>query len=225
MVSAHAQSFVLDKGQSGFGITGSFSTNDDISGFTGGVGYSFSGVFDLGISVGRFGFDQQFFGEDLNATTISPYASYFVVKQDEQTPVSFAVNGSYERQMYSNDVLSDFDIDMTGSFFSIGASLYRMIEASETMNIQPAIGFSYITGEIKIEDSTESITESDNTTFFALGLSLIFRTSPTNTFVVTPTLGFGDDVTTFGLTLGLALPHNWAVIPVIFLNRVEQWKP
>lgn len=208
MVSAQAQSSFLDKGQNGLGINGGFSTNDDVSGFTGAFGYSFSGVFDLGISVGRFGFDQQFLGEDLNATTISPYASYFIVKQDDQIPVSFSLDGSYQRQIYSNQVLSDFDIDMTGNFFTIGASLYRIFEASEAMKIQPKIGFYYITGELKVEDSTGSETEDDNTTQFSLGLSLIFQTSPTNSFIVTPSLGFGDDVTTFGISLNFVFPQN-----------------
>jgi len=206
--SAQAQSSFLEKDQNGFGINGGFSTNDVISGFSGGVGYSFSGVFDLGISVGRFGFDQQFFGEDLNLTTISPFASYFIVKQDDQIPVSFALNGSYQKQIYSNKVLSDNDIDMTGNFFTIGASLYSKFEASEAMKIQPSIGFDYITGELKVEDSFESHTESDNTTLFTLGLSLIFQTSPTNNFVVTPALGFGDDVTTFGISLSFVFPQN-----------------
>lgn len=208
IVSAQAQSSVLEKGQSGFGIIGGFSTNDDVSGFGGGVGYSFSGVFDLGISVGRFGFDQQLLGEDLNATTISPFASYFIVKQDEETPVSFSLNGSYERQIYSSDVLSDNGIDMNGNFFAIGASLFRMFEASEAMIIQPSIGFDYITGNLEVEDSTGSDSESDNTTVFTLGLSLIFETSQTNMFVVTPALGFGDDTTTFGLALSFVLPQN-----------------
>lgn len=103
--SAQAQSLFLEKDQNGFEINGGFSTNKDLSGVHGGFGYSFSGVFDLGISVGRFGFDQQFFGEDLKATTISPFASYLIVKQDEQNPVSFALNTSYQRVIYSNRVL------------------------------------------------------------------------------------------------------------------------
>ena len=206
--TVQAQSSLLEKGQNGFGINGGFSTNDDISGFTGAVGYSFSGVFDLGISVGRFGFDQQLFGENLNATTISPYLSYFVVKQDEQIPVSFSIGGSYQRQIYSNRVLSDNNIDMTGNFFTIGASLYSLFQASQGMKIQPRIGFDYITGELKVEDSSGSFTEDDDTTLFTLGLSLIFQTTPSNTFAVTPTLGFGDDVTTFGISLMLVFPQN-----------------
>jgi len=208
IVTAQAQSLFLEKGQNGFGISGGFSTNKDISGFSGGVGYSLTGVFDLGISVGRFGFDQQFFGEDLNATTISPFVSYLIVKQDEQIPVTFALNGSYERQIYSNTALSDNDIDMNGNFFTIGASLYSMFEVSEAMKIQPGIGFNYITGEIKLEDSAGSDTESDNTTVFTLGLSLVFQRTPTDTFVVTPAIGFGDDVTTFGISLSFIFPQN-----------------
>jgi hypothetical protein len=203
-----AQSSYSEKGQNGFGISGGFSTNEYISGFSGGVGYSFSGVFDVGISLSRFGFDQQLLGEDLNATVISPFVSFLPIKQDDSTPVSFGINGSYQKQLYSNDVLSDNDIDMTGDYFTIGASLFTDIEASDAMKIQPIAGVNYITGETKIEDSTGSETESDNSTVFNLGLSLIFETSPSNSFVVTPSLGIQEDVTTFVLSLSFILPQN-----------------
>ncbi len=204
-----AQSSYLEKGQNGFGIDGGFSTNDDVSGFSGGFGYSFSGVFDLGISLSRLGFDQQLLGEDLNATVISPYASYIVIKQDQSIPVSFSLGGSYQRQMYSNDVLSNNDIDMTGNYFTIGASLFTDVEASDAMKIQPRIGVNYSTGETKIEDSSgNSESEDDNTTGFNLGLSLIFETSPNNSFVVTPAFGIQDEVTTFGLSLSFIIPQN-----------------
>jgi hypothetical protein len=97
---------------------------------------------------------------------------------------------------------------MTGDYFTIGASLFTDIEASDAMKIQPRAGVNYITGETKIEDSTGSQTESDNSTVFNLGLSLIFDTSPSNSFVVTPSLGFQEDVTTFGLSLSFVLPQN-----------------
>ena len=208
VISAQGQSSILEKGQNGFGTSAGFSTNDDLSGFTGAFGYSFSGVFDLGISIGRFGFDEQLFGEDLNVTTISPYVSYVIVKQDEQIPLSFSISGSYDRLIYSNKVLSDFDIVMTGNFYSIGASLYNMINVSDGMRIQPAIGLTYITGEFKIEDDSDSYTEEDNSTVFSISLSLIFKSSPTNTFVVSPSLGIGDNVTTFGLSLSFVFPQN-----------------
>jgi hypothetical protein len=203
-----AQSSYLEKGQNGFVISGGFSTNEDISGFSGEVGYSFSGVFDLGLSVSRLGFDEQFLGEDLNATVISPFVSYIPIKQDESIPVSFSLNGSYQKQLYTNDVLDDNNIDVTGDYFTIGASLFTDVEASDAMKIQPKAGVNYITGETKVEDSSGSVSESDNSTVFNLGVSLIFETSPSNSFVVTPILGIQEDVTTFGLSLTFVLAQN-----------------
>lgn len=203
-----AQSSYLEKGQNGFGISGGFSTNENLSGFSGEVGYSFSGIFDLGVSLSRFGFDQQLLGTDLSATVISPFVSFLPIKQDDSTPVSFGITGSYQKQLFSNDLLSDNDIDMTGDYYSIGASLFTNIEVSNTMKIQPKAGVNYITGKTKIEDSIGSETESDNSTVFNLGLSLIFETSPSNSFVVTPSLGIQEEVTSFGLSLSFILPQN-----------------
>lgn len=97
---------------------------------------------------------------------------------------------------------------MTGNFYSIGASLFSNFEVSDGMRIQPSIGFTYITGELIVEDEFATYTEDDNTTSFSLGLSLIFHTSPSNTFVDSPSLGFGEDVTTFGISLGFVFPQN-----------------
>lgn len=200
--SALAQSSFLEKGQNGFGISGGYSSNKDLSGFTWSAGLSSSGVFDLGISVGRFGFDNQPPGRGLRATTITPYASYFAIKQDEQMLVSIAVNVSYQKQTYSNKTIRDFD--MSGNYFSIGASLYRIFEASKEMNIQPGIGFTYITGALKVNNSSQPV---ENTAIITLGLQFIFHNSPTNILVVTPLLGIGDNATTLGLTLSLT--HSW----------------
>jgi hypothetical protein len=206
--TAYSQSSFLDKGQNGFGINGGFSSNEDLTGFFGSVGYSFSGIFDLGLSVGRFGFKEQLLGEDFKATEISPNASFFVIKQDEKIPVSFSLNASYHSIKYSNKLLSDYGIGVTGNAFSLGASLYSKFEASDAMRVQPSIGFAYITGSVKTENQNGlSDTEDIDTTLFALGLSLIFQTSPNNSFVVTPSLSFGDDVTTFGITLSLIIPQ------------------
>ena len=203
-----AQSSYLEKEQNGFGIGGGFSTNDDISGFSGEVGYSFSGVLDFGLSVSRLGFDEQLLGEDLNATVISPFVSYIPIKQDESIPVSFSLGGFYQKQLYTNDVLDDNNIDVTGDYFTIGAALFTDVEASDAMKVQPKVGVNYITGETKVEDSSGSVSESDNSTVFNLGVSLIFETSPSNSFVVTPKLGIQEDVTTFGLSLSFVLAQN-----------------
>jgi hypothetical protein len=111
-------------------------------------------------------FRPKLFGENLNATTISPFVSYLIVKQEEQIPVTFALDGSYERQIYSNTVLSDNDIDMNGNFFTIGASLYSMFEVSEAMKIQPGIGFNFFTGKLNSKILQGQIPKVITTTVF-----------------------------------------------------------
>jgi len=203
------QSQYLDKGQNGFGLNGGFSSNENLSGFSAQVGYSFSGVFDVGISGSRFGFEQQLLGEQLNATVISPFVSYIVIKQDESRPLSVSLNGAYQREIYTNNVLSDNNIDMTGNNFTLWVSLFSDFEASDAITIQPGIGAGYITGETKATDSSGTILSSSlSTAIYNFGLSLIFETSPSNSFVVTPALSMQKEITTVGLLLSYIIPQN-----------------
>src|SRR5690625_2908956 len=95
--TVQAQSSILEKGQNGFGIDVGFSSSEGTSGINGVFGYSYAVVLDLGISIGRFSFDPQIMGEKLNETSISPYVSYFIIKQDVKIPVSIDFHGSYSR--------------------------------------------------------------------------------------------------------------------------------
>lgn len=208
LTSTKAQSVFLDQYQNGVGVIGGFSTNKDATGFSGSFGYSFSGVFDLGLSVGRFGSKELLLGEKSNTTVISPFISYLIVKQNEQTPVSFSLNASYQREIFSNKLLSDNNWDMNANLFTIGASLSSMFYVSESMKIMPSIGFRYFTGELKLEGLFVSETESISSTVFTIGLPLVFQTSQNNTFVATPSLGLGENNTTFGLSLGFIFPQN-----------------
>lgn len=204
-----AQSQYLERGQSGFGLNGGFSSNENLSGFSAQVGYSISGVFDVGISGSRFGFEQQLLGEELNATVISPFVSYLVIKQDESRPLSVSLNGAYQREIYTNDVLSNNNIDMTGNNFTFGVSLFSDFQASEAITIQPEIGASYITGETEATDSSGIILSSSvSTAVYNFGLSLIFESSSNNDFVVSPALSIQDEITTFGLSLSYIIPQN-----------------
>ncbi|MFN1835290.1 hypothetical protein AB2B38_008510 [Balneola sp. MJW-20] len=203
-----SQSAFLDKGQSGFGIAGNFATNEDANSFGGAIAYSFSGILDLGAGISRVGYDQQFLGADLNATVISPFVSFIPIKQDDEIPLSIALNGAYEKQLYSNDVLDDNDIDFTGDFLNVGVSLFTDFQASESMVVQPKAGVTYITGESKLKSGGQTVTESDNTTVFDVGLSLVFDAGDTNLFVLTPMVFIQEDLTTFGFSLNFILPQK-----------------
>jgi hypothetical protein len=207
--SIYGQGAYLERGQSGFGIGGGFSTNEDVTGIGGSVGYSVNGIFDFGIGVESFSFDQKLLGADLSATVISPSLTFYALKQNDEIPLSFAIGAGYDWQMYSNDVLDDFNIDMTGGFFSIGGSLFGYFKASESFRIQPSIGFSYITGEVKLEDNAgNEESEKDDTTVFGIGLGLAFNISPKNIFVISPRVGISEGTTTFGVGLSFILGTN-----------------
>lgn len=204
--SIYGQGAYLDRGQSGFGFGASISTNKDATGIGGSVGYSFSGLFDFEIGVGRYSFDQKLFGEDLSATVISPNVTFYALKQNEDLPLSFAIGAGYDWQTYSNKVLDDNNIDMTGGFLSVGGVLFRYFQASNSFRIQPSVGFSYFTGEQKVKDNKgNETTEKDDTTVFSLALGLAFNTSPTNVFVISPRIGISEGTTSFGVALTFIL--------------------
>ncbi len=198
------QSAYLDKGDSGLGFNGAYTSTDNTTGYSLAAGYSFSGILDLGFSLNRTGFDQQLFGADLNATTISPAVSYFLLKQDEfeSMPLSLSLDASYQRQFYTNDVLDENDITMSGNFFTLGSSLYRDFRLSDQIKIQPALGYTYITGSTKLEDGQgNTSSEDDNTSVFSVGASVIFNSSPTGVFAVMPVVGFQEETTSVGISL------------------------
>lgn len=207
--SVFGQGAYLERGQSGFGIGGRFSTNEDVTGIGGSVGYSVNGIFDFGIGVESFSFDQKLLGSDLSATVISPSITFYALKQNDEIPLSFAIGAGYDWQTYSNDVLDDFNIDMTGGFFSVGGSLFGYFKASESFRIQPSVGFTYVTGEVKLEDSNgNEETDKDDTTVFGLGIGLAFNTSPKNIFVISPRVGISEGTTSFGIGLSFIFGTN-----------------
>ena len=207
--SVYGQGAYLDRGQSGFGIDGGFATNEDVTGISGSVGYSVNGIFDFGIGVKSFSFDQKLLGADLGATAISPSITFYALKQNDEIPLSFAIGAGYDWLTYSCDALDDYNVDMTGGFFSVGGSLFGYSKVSESFRIQPSVGFTYVTGEVKLEDSDgNEETEKDDTTVFNLGLGLAFNNSQKNIFVIFSCVGISEGTTTFGVSLSFIFGTN-----------------
>jgi len=207
--STYGQGAYLERDQNGFGIGAGFSTNDDVTGIGGSVGYSVNGIFDFGIGVESFSFDQKLLGADLSATVISVSITFYAIKQNDESPISFAIGAGYDWQTYSNDVLDGFNIDMSGGFFSVGGSLFGYFNGSESFRIQPSVGFTYVTGEVKLEDSNgNEETEKDDTTVFSLGIGIAFNTAPNNIFVISPRVGISEGTTTFGIGLSFIFSMN-----------------
>ncbi len=205
---AYSQGDYFEKGVSGFEVDAGFFSNDDLSGLGGGFGYSISGIFDLGLSVSRVSFDEKLAGEDMHATAVSPYVTFHVIKQDSiRFPISVSIGGAYERDSYSSDALDLLDWELKGDYFAFGFSVFKNVSTSPAMAIQPRGSFSYVTGSTEISDKYgNSERESNNTTSFEIGVSLLFKTSPTTTFRLHPGISINEDNTTFSLGVGLIVP-------------------
>jgi len=207
--SIYGQGAYLERGQSGFGIGAGFLTNKDATTIGGTVGYSVSGIFDFGIGVDRVSFDQKLLGEDLSATVISPSVTFYALKQNENLPISLALGAGYDWQTYSNYALDDNNEDMTGGFFSVGGALFGYFKAPNSIRIHPSVGFSYVTGNLKVsDDKGNEKTEKDDSTVFSLALGLAFNTSPNNVFVISPRVGISEGTTSFGVGLTFILGTN-----------------
>ena len=203
-----SQSSYLNKNQSGFLFDGGLSTNNNSTGFSGGFGYSFLGKFDLGLSVGRYSYNEQFLGEDLYSTSISPSISFIPIKQNERIPLSIELSAFYHRSIYSNQLFTDYNIDMTDNATSFGTSLFTKIPISESMSVQPNIGVSFISVTSNVSGLPEPITEKNNVSVVGLGIDLIFKTSSINSFIVTPSIAFSKDATGFGIYFGYLIPQK-----------------
>lgn len=207
---AFSQGAYLERGQSGFGVGAAFSSNKDVSGFGGAVGYSASGIFDFGLFVGRLLFEQELAGDELSATSISPFVVVHPVKQDSTTPISVSLSASYDASSYSSDALTKLNLSFNASGWSAGVSVYGNIILSPTTKLQPAAGVSYVSSKSELRDNSgNTLTEDSNATIFGIALSFFFKTGPSTIFRITPTLSFHKDVTTFAVGAGFvfAMPN------------------
>jgi hypothetical protein len=92
----YAQSKFLERGESGFGVTSSIAYSEISSGYGLALGYSYHGILDLGLAVGR-----SYPGGTLSAETygnfIAPQVSIFLMKQEKKPrSVSSVLSISYQ---------------------------------------------------------------------------------------------------------------------------------
>ncbi len=201
--SLYPQGAYLERGLSGFGATAGFSSNENVSGFSLSAGYSFSGVFDIGMTVARLSLDREIIGSDGSSVSISPGIAYYPLKQDAAgTPVSIAVSARYIRESYSSDELDRLNISLTADFFSFGGSVFRDFYFSPAAYFQPYAGIGYLTGSSKVEDAAGNSVSTDyTTTLFGFGTSIIFNSPARNRLGVLTGLVIDKDRTTFSMSV------------------------
>lgn len=204
-----AQGMFLDKGTSGFGFSGSYQTNEDVSGYALSAGGSAKGTIDLGMSIGRLSYDEHLLMDDLKATAISPFFRVHAIKQSESVPFSFSVGVSYAWYSYSSDILEKTEVEMKGSAYSFGGSFYSTIPMSSSLEMIPTVGIAYSEAKLELEnDFGETVSADGDATTYSFGLNLSFRLPENRKFIIGPGASVNDENTTFTFGIGFVFPTS-----------------
>ncbi|GEM_PF-930802 len=212
LFNAHCkgQSLFLEKEEYGFAVGGGLFRNQEISGLSLDGGYSINGVFDIGVSIGYFRYNELFTPNDaLTATFASLYISYFMLKQGENIPISLAFNASYERQMYSSRSFDRYNVEVIGNFFSIGASVYKSFIIKDHLQLLPSFSIGYTRGGIDFKGVKVVNEYTEEEILATIAFSLVIKQDSINQIVITPTVSVGQDFTTYGIFCTFIFPENY----------------
>lgn len=153
----HAQGEYLQKGESGIGVQGGYTVNKVGEGFSGSVGYSLLGWFDLDMSVSRMSLRQglsNFSGQyDFTSVSYSPRVAIHAIKQDTvNNPFSMAFFAGYDWDLYSSEILDRNHYTMKGNEISFGGAAYVNLPTSSTSYFQTECTLGYLIGTVESKD-------------------------------------------------------------------------
>ncbi|MBD3196426.1 MAG: hypothetical protein GF317_15310 [Candidatus Lokiarchaeota archaeon] len=203
---AFSQGRYIEKGQNGFGISGGFSSNKDAKGFGGNIGYSISGILDLGFSYSRSTTNDE---PKIYSDDISPSINIHILKQSINVPISFSMGAKYIKSYYSGDFLDDYDLELNSSGFVIGGEIAGKIPIDKDFAVMPSFGISYYSYSAEIKDQYgNSAEDDDSVTDFIFELPLIFYVGSKNLFCISPGLSMDEDYNTFFVNLSFIVPSE-----------------
>lgn len=200
-----AQGTFVEKGKNGFTIGGGYLDNNEALGFGGHIGYTFSGILDLGFSVDQVNFNNP---SDLSSTDFSPFIKLYL---KPNFPLQLYLNAGYKYQKYNNDIMDDYGIDMNGNYYEVGVTMYStVINIFEKVGIQPSFSFNMVGGDVKVYDSEYTLEVDDNNrTLYGLGISLVYdNTTNDNKIIFSGNVELDKKVTRYSSGISFVFSGN-----------------
>ncbi len=196
-----SQGMFLEKGQNGYGVRAGYGTNEDMNLLGLDVGYSFNGTIDIGI-----GYAKGTTKDDpkLSANMIHPNLSFYLLRQNDNMPLSFSAGVGYQKGYYSSDYFDDRDIDLTSSGFLLNGALFTVMQLGD-FSVIPTISLGYESTTIKTKYSGGSDKEDETSTTIEFDVPIVFNVG-SNKFSFAPGISIDDDNTTFIIGLILIIP-------------------
>lgn len=177
---------LFDKGNSGTSLSGRIFSGDKFYGYEISFGFSINGVFDIGLGISRYSFDNpdSLDNFDLKGISLFPSISYHLLKQSENTPVSIAIGISYKIDFYSSQFLKDQHPhrppDMSASGISYGSIVYSTAKMSDSFQIMPELGIIYDSNNLIIDTGFISGENEYSDDLLSLKVGLNFRFASSN---------------------------------------------
>lgn len=202
---ADAQGFgtYMDKGPGGvIGVT-SFDGGTSV-GATG--SYVFSPLIEAKVSAYRSSYDDS----EVTATGVGPALTVYPVRQSPDIPVSVALSGSYAFVSYSGDYIDNLEergTDVSANSYSVDGSIFRVFEATPKLRIVPSVNVGYQNFQTEFSTSTDSEVNTEDGVGFGAAAIVLFQTSETMYFTVTPNVSVYEGDTSYGIAAAIALPQ------------------
>jgi len=204
-LAAYPQSSFLKTGQTGLGISGAFTANPNVSGFSGRAGIALYGIFDLSVSEGRNAYDPVLFG-DLKATSTVPEIRAYLAKQNSsKSPVTASISVGYASDKFSSPDFVPDGIVMRGNSMLFSGTISRDVLLSRKAYVQPYAGIGYTSTTVKATNSrgVTLVFTSDILISLNLGVPLVYGLSDRTMVVLQPSLSLDKNDVTFAISLGL----------------------
>lgn len=195
VTAARAQSAYLQKGQSGWEVSGEFSSGQGLESGSVTAGYSSRGIIDAVVTLSRLSFPNPYpldfvvAGRRVTGSAFSMMFSAHVVKQDRQTyPLSISLSaGCYMGSFSLPGSQNALEMSVENGYMSYGGTIYRDIHLSSNFFIQPALSYFYSEGFGGVgETYYRPQVGNDYVRSFITGVSFAMRIPGSETLVIEP---------------------------------------
>ena len=206
-MAVYSQSAFLPEGNSGFGFSGGYSTDENTHGVGVGVAFCFSGIVDVGIDFTN----GEAKDDSISAIILSPFIRVFLLRQKGTMPISFSLSADYVAGTYDNDVIDEFGLDVTSAGISIGGTIYKKFDVSPSFSIMPTVRVAYYTYTLSLEDPSGFFPNEEgkfSIPSLGAGLSLIADIDKSVFFSFVTSFSLSED--SIGMGVGVALYYGFS---------------
>ena len=203
----YSQSIFIEKGENAFEGGTLLGFDEDIFESGGHLDFSINGTVDLGLYIGGGKVDDEDLGE-MGFFSVSPGVEGFLIKQNDDIPLSLSAFFSLSFLSYFSDDLNTLDWELSSSGYSLGFSVYHKCDFTEKISMISTFSLGMIYKNVELDMGNGLKTEEDET---SIGIEIAIPFSfniKENTTIVVP-LGFDIDDTETMLILGVSTIYKY----------------